>query len=212
MKILLIRHAETDCNSQGVFTGVLDVKLSELGKIQAEKACEYIGENYKVDRIYISPKDRTINTVKPLADKLGLNIEFDERLCEINGGVWEGMTMENILKNYTAEFSLWKTDIERAKCPGGEGFKEVGARGVSALTDIANANPDKTVLVGSHGGIMRTVVCIIKGLPLASLSNVEWTPNASFCEIDFENGKFSVIKENFCEYLEDIKTNLKLEF
>lgn len=209
MKIILIRHGESLSNVTQTFSGSVDVALSELGELQAQKVCEYLCNNYKFDKVYSSPLMRAYSTVKGVADKQGLEIITDDRLREICGGDFENMKLADIVVKYPKEFYMWKNNIGLFVCPNGESFADVQKRGMSVLTEIAQNNPNKTVAIGVHAGIIRTMICKIKGLSLEQMQQVPWAKNASIYELEFNDGKFTLLKEDFCDYLDGMVTEFK---
>ena len=107
-KILIVRHGNSLSNIAKTFTGHIDSPLSETGKMQAEKASEFIFQNYKVDKIYSSDLSRAIDTVKPLANKLNLAITLEEGLREIYGGNWEGVELSRLEELFYDDYLVWK--------------------------------------------------------------------------------------------------------
>ena len=77
-RLIFIRHGQSMGNFHHLFLGHTDLDLSELGYQQAELACRYVFENYEVSSIYASDLSRAYETVKPLADELGIEIIKDE--------------------------------------------------------------------------------------------------------------------------------------
>ena len=82
MKLYLIRHGESETNKNGLWTGWLDVPLTEQGKEDAASASKIVS-SVPFDKIYSSDLSRAIDTVKPLANALNLPIHIDEELREI---------------------------------------------------------------------------------------------------------------------------------
>ena len=72
--ILIVRHGFSESNKLKTFTGHIDAPLSDVGVEQARLTCEYIEKNYIIDNIYSSDLSRAVNTLKPLADALGIEI------------------------------------------------------------------------------------------------------------------------------------------
>lgn len=205
MKYVFIRHGETVSNRQGTFSGVLDVALSDVGIKQAQSLCEYLINNYRFDKIYSSPLSRAKNTVKTLAEKTGLKIITDELLKEIFGGKWEGLKMDEIIRLYPEDMANWKKDMGNSRCTEGESFFDVQKRAYEFLRKTA-ADSDDTVLVATHAGVIRSLVCGLKNLPIEKIGEINWVSNASITEILYENGKFTLGKIGYNEFLTEITT------
>src|SRR5688572_566464 len=85
-----LRHGETDWNVEGRVQGHTDTPLNENGRAQA-RAAIYILKKHKIDRIVSSTLNRAFETAQIVNAVLNLPIETDERLCERNFGVYEGL-------------------------------------------------------------------------------------------------------------------------
>lgn len=203
VKIILMRHGYSITNRDKRFTGQMDVPLDEAGVIQGKQACEYIYKNYKVDRVYSSDLSRAVNTVKPLADMLNLEIETDSAFRELSMGKWEGMYIADV-KN-TPEYELYRQNPVVNPCDGGENYTQLVQRAYGALEKIVAENEGKTVVIASHGGLMRVLSCYLKFGSLARLKELAPLANACTSVINYENGKYSFELEGYCDYL-DLKT------
>ena len=85
MKIIFLRHAETDYNKLGISQGGdVDPEINEVGKKQAESTAEYLKENHKISKIYSSTMVRARNTVEIIAKfiDVGNEIFYNEKLKE----------------------------------------------------------------------------------------------------------------------------------
>lgn len=203
--ILLVRHGESEANRAGIFAGCkTDAKLTEKGFMQAERYAEYAVENFNIDRVYSSPLSRAYNTGKACADRLGLDITVCDGVKEIDGGAWEGYTLDEIYKQYRDEFDVWTECIADCQCPGGESVREMGARVVEALTEIALENDGKTVLVATHYTPVRAMQTYVKTGSFDRMSEFEHIPNTSLTELFYDGGEWKAGRFNINSYLEGI--------
>ena len=203
VKLLIVRHGFSVTNKAKVFTGQNDVELSEEGYSQAKSVSEYIYENFKVDAIYSSDLKRAIDTVKPLAQKLGLEISKDKGIRELDVGIWQGIAIEDVKRDYSEELAAYRADPAHHGCIGGENFSDMSARAIPVFEKIAKENDGKTVVVATHGGVIRVATCHFRGLDVDEVKNIPICPNASLMIVNFENGVFSIEKESFNDYLEE---------
>ena len=104
-RLILVRHCTTICNEGGVLSGLTDSKLSEKGKLQANKLTEFL-KNEKIDKIYTTPFSRTKETVKNLAKIKNIQIEESDLLNEINFGDFEGLSFKKIEGEDILPFSI----------------------------------------------------------------------------------------------------------
>ncbi len=208
MKLILVRHGESKSNEGNRFTGQGDIPLSALGERQAENLKEYILKNYTIDKIYSSSLTRAYDTVKPIAQALRLSITTVEALKEIDGGKWEEQKIEDLEKKYPVEYKLWRENVGMARCTGGEDMADVRARALPALQKIAEENEKKTVLIGTHAGVLRTLECYFKGIPYEEMKNIPWQANTAINVLEYENGQFGIIKMGETEHLGNLITHL----
>ena len=205
--LLLVRHGESEANRLGFFAGQTDVELLEKGALQAGITGEYIAKNYKVERVYASDLVRARKTGEIIAEKTNSELVTDRRLREINAGVWQGKTFDELTANYSEGYSKWLSDIGNTRCEGGESVRELSERICAALTDIAERESGKTVVIATHATPIRTAQCVLGGLPLDEMKNVPWVSNASVTELQYEGGVWRFVRENECGFLSELKTS-----
>ena len=86
MKILFVRHAETDWNKANRFQGIIDIDINEHGKYQAKLLSEYLYKQVPdINKIYTSPLKRTKHTAMFVAKKFDFNITKDINIMGIKG-------------------------------------------------------------------------------------------------------------------------------
>lgn len=154
MKLILLRHGETEWNSLRRYQGHTDIPLNDTGREQAQKAAEYLLKHEELEAIYCSDLSRTRETAQIAADKLKLPVRLDSRLREASFGIWEGMSFSDVYKHHSQQFNSWYQDIWKYKMPGGETFTEVWERVSLAVRDITGQHQG-TVLVVTHGGVVK---------------------------------------------------------
>ena len=103
VRIILIRHGETNWNLQGRYQGQEDTRLSEKGFAQAGLLSQGL-KNVHLDLCISSPLKRSFLTCKACADLHHLPVHSDKRLTEINHGAWEGELACEIQAHYPEEF------------------------------------------------------------------------------------------------------------
>lgn len=185
--MLVIRHGQSVSNIKGVFTGNLDLALTDQGLQQAAVTAQYILDNFHVDAVYASDLCRAIDTGKAVADKLGLSVHTDRRLREIWAGNWEGRSFNELTEHFPS-YTVWRTDIGSCVTDGGESVAQLSKRVLEAFTDIAKANEGKTLVVATHATPIRALQCHCEGKTLAQMKDVPWVTNASVTTVVYENG------------------------
>ena len=206
--LILERHGQSEGNTREIFTGHTDIGLTPFGIKQVKKSAEYIVENYKVDKIYSSDLKRAVQTAEFVAEKTGLEIVKSEKLRELYAGKWEGREFYEVEKNYPEDWKIWRNDMGNARCTGGESVKELGERFISAITEIAEKSDGKTVLITTHATPIRVTQCLLGGHGLDYIKAMNWGTNASITVLKYENGKWTIVRENYDKHLGGLKTSL----
>jgi len=201
--LILIRHGQSQSNLARIFTGHLDIPLTDFGHQQAQLTAEHITANYKVDRVYASDLCRAFATGKAVADRLGLDVIAHRNLREIWAGQWEGKAFDALGVEFPESYHTWRFDIGRCVCDGGESVAALQQRVVGTLETIARENDGKTIVVATHATPIRTLQCHCKGLPLSEMKNIPWVTNASITVVSFDGGSFRLIQEGYDAHLQD---------
>ncbi len=166
VKLFLIRHGQTEWNSQGRYQGAQDTILTETGIKQAKLAKKYLSR-VNFSNFYSSPKKRTIQTANIITNGLNIKINIRENLKELNFGKWEGMTFEDINSSYKQDYQNWLSDPYINAPTGGESFKVLLERAGSEINKIINENPDgSNVGIITHGGVI--IALLINWLQIPS--------------------------------------------
>jgi len=157
MKIILVRHGQTEWNLLGKYQGHTDISLNETGRGQALRAAEYLAEEEKVEAIYCSDLKRTRETADIIAGKLNLPVTCDPRLRELSFGLWEGLTFNEVYERYPQDFDHWFNNTCEMNVPQGESFNQLKSRAVKAVEEISQKHKG-TVVVVTHGGTIKALL------------------------------------------------------
>lgn len=149
MKLLIARHGETAWNVENRVSGRTDVPLTEKGLQQAQLLAQNaVGKGIEV--ILASPLLRARQTAQAVSDAIGVPVEIDERLIELDFGSFEGAPRTDPGFQYTrAQFPT--------RYPGGESAFMLAHRVYACLEDVKRQHDGKTVLLVCHGGVCRMV-------------------------------------------------------
>ena len=179
-KFIIVRHGQSKANECGYLVGNREAPLSKLGERQADAVCKYILGKYKIDVIYSSPLSRACDTVKGVAEELNMPIIKEDQLREMDFGKWEGLTLEEIKNNFDNGYSKWAKDVGVFVPPCGESMSEVQARVVRKIKEIGIKEDGKTVLIGAHSSVIRSLQGYIQNLPMEKMKNTRNDPLAGF--------------------------------
>ena len=130
---------------------------------------------------------RAVDTAKPIAKATGLPIDTYKELREISAGCWEGMFITDIKREYPEAFNKWATDVGNARCGDGESSPELTERCKEIFKRIARENEGKTVVVATHGGVIRAIRSAWLGISFDDMKNVPHVANASVTEALYDN-------------------------
>ncbi len=200
LKIIFLRHGYSQYNKSKQFTGQLDIPLEPEGYEQAADACRYILDTYKVDKIYSSDLSRAVETVKPIADALGLEIHKREELREIHLGKWQNEYIADVPERYPDDYKRYTDGSGTGRATEGESYEDVKHRADRFLKEVISCDDGKTVVAASHGGFIRGLLWALQGGSLL-LKDVPIVPNASVTVVNFENGRRTVEIFGYNEYL-----------
>ena len=203
--LIITRHGYSEYNKTRMYTGQVDVALTDLGLRQAARTAEYVADTYKIDAIYSSDLRRAMSTAIPLSERLGIPVIKEPLIREIYGGLWENKLMPEIDKLYHDDYQIYKTTIGLARCTGGESLAELQARALEGMKKIAEENDGKTVFVATHGGVLLTLASAWMGLPLAKMHETPPATNSSITEVVYDSGVFKIVKYSFDEHLGELK-------
>lgn len=203
-KFVILRHGFSIYNKLHKFTGQSDIPLDEIGVKQAELAGKYITENYNIESICSSDLKRAFDTAKPVADKLGLSIETRQDLRELDVGQWQDIDISYVKEHFVEDYNNYKNTPHISKCGiDGENYAELTDRAVKAFAEMAAKNDGKTVLVTTHGGLIKALSCVWQDYDIEKIATFKIVNNASITEVDYDNGKAVFIKMGFDDYLDN---------
>lgn len=184
MHLFLIRHGETDWNSEGRIQGHTDTPLNARGILQAQQlAARLAGE--QIDALYTSPLARARTTAEIIARQTGIAAICDERLKEKGIGELEGLTADEFRQRYPDLFAQWHANATRVDLPGEENIAVFHQRTHTFLTDLHARHADAArVGIVSHGGTLGMLVATMIGLDIARRFPF-WFDNASITRVEF---------------------------
>jgi broad specificity phosphatase PhoE/ribonuclease HI len=179
----LLRHGQTEHTPERRFSGRNGLPLSLTGRAEADAAAARAAD-LGVEVIVASPLRRTRETAEIVGAVLGLPVEFDEDLVELDFGDFEGLTLDEARSKHPLAARRFGSDVSVA-APGGESVADVGTRVARARRRILSDHAGKTVLIVSHVTPIKLLLAAGLGvgeevvhrvfLEAASLSTVTWS-------------------------------------
>ena len=205
--LIIVRHGESEANGSKRFAGHLDIPLSAKGFKQAELTARYIKENFHVDAVYASDLQRAYHTALPIAEAFALEVTKTERLREVFAGQWQGQSFDVLETRYAKSYWTWRNDIGNAYTDGGESVAEVSQRVWDAVSEIAQKEDGKTVVIATHATPIRSLLCRVAGWELAKMKDIGWVSNASVSIVRVEGDRWNLEQKSFDAHLADLKTH-----
>ena len=156
--IYLCRHGQTAFNQSGRLQGWMESDLTPLGIAQAKAMACLIDDLTQRDpappwRVVASPLRRARDTARIIADRLGVEVAFDDRLKEINVGNWSGLPRREVAAAHPALFASGDWPFS---APNGETYEDLMGRVSDWLSDLPTP-PDRRMVVVSHGVTGRLI-------------------------------------------------------
>jgi broad specificity phosphatase PhoE len=203
MKLVIVRHGETEWNVQHKVMGQLDSPLTAKGIQQAKAIADRL-RRLKFTSIYSSDLGRAVQTANIIAETCGKQIIFDAELREWNMGIFEGLTVSEMHEKFPQERQDYEQIGDEYIIPKGESLTQCRARGFRILNAIAERHSDENVVVVTHG-------CVLMGffeMVLDLRSGNTWRfklDNANFCTFEYVKERWSLVVWNDVSHLEMIE-------
>jgi alpha-ribazole phosphatase len=171
-KIIYVRHGQTAWNLEMKYQGQTDISLNILGLEQAEAVAMRLASE-EINAVYASDLKRAYATAEAIANKHHLKVQSESAFREIHFGEWEGLTYDSICKRWPDVMNHLYSRPDEIGIPGGESFRELKKRAVAGIERLVKKHPDETIVVASHGGTIRTILCAALNIHLNYVWNIK---------------------------------------
>jgi broad specificity phosphatase PhoE len=183
IRVYLIRHGQTEWNSEGRHQGRTDSALSALGRSQVARLARALAP-VPFEAVYTSPLARALDTARAIAAPHNLSVVTVDDLHEIELGTWEGLTEAEITARFGDVVARRRQDPEGVVPDGGESLFDVQARATRALREILLRHRDATIAVVAHGAVNKMVLLSALDAPVSAYWRIRQN-NAGFSIVDF---------------------------
>ena len=180
-RIDLLRHGETRAGS--VYLGRTDAPLSEHGYRQMAEA---LTDAPHYDAVLSSPLARCAAFAQDYVQRHGLPLHFDARFQEIDFGAWDGCSAAEIAAADPGALENFWRDPVAFTPPQAEPLPSFQARVLAAWRELPARYPGQHVLLVTHGGVMRIILCHLQQRPLNELLSLA-VPHAALHRIAVEH-------------------------
>ncbi|NUQ62463.1 MAG: histidine phosphatase family protein [Pirellulales bacterium] len=202
----LVRHGATENNrakpprlqGQGI-----DAALSPEGIKQARRTADFLAP-CPLAAVYSSPLLRARQTAEPIAQRHGLAVQVVDDLVEVDIGQWEGMTWDEVQRQYPAEYQAFIADAGIHPYLGGETLENVRARVTPAMSRLLDENLGRAIAVVAHNVVNRAYLAHLIQMPL-SLYRMLPQDNCCVNLLRHRNGRTRIVTISSTFHLEDGK-------
>jgi broad specificity phosphatase PhoE len=190
LRVHFVRHGETTANREGRFCGLTECELTDEGRLMAGYVADRCAAAGSWLAVYASPLRRCVETARPAAERLGLAIEIEPGLREIDHGAWDGRVESEVAVDDAAALRAWQEHPGWCAAPRGENGYAVAARALPVVRAIREAHgpADGDVLVVSHKAVIRIVACCLLGIDVDRYRARLAQPVSSFTTFEFRAG------------------------
>ncbi|HAT1603969.1 TPA: histidine phosphatase family protein [Raoultella planticola] len=198
MKILLVRHGETEWNGVNRLQGHLDSPVTARGHRQIAALIRAL-DGEKIDRVVSSPTGRAVAAATPIAAHFACPIRFDGRLIERGFGPLEGTVYSQLNDEQRRLFDAIYSGDPHVTPPHGESLAAAVARTTAALLEAGEAG-DRCVCVVSHGQVMQAVISTLDGHGAENFPRYAHL-NGSYSVLERAEGRLSLVKWGIATHL-----------
>lgn len=169
LSIVLVCPGTTEWDAQQRIVGNLDVPLNPEGEVQIRRTAKEL-RDLPIQRIYAAPGMAGEATARALADGGNVRIRFDDRLANMNFGLWQGKRLAELKTSFPKQFKKWQ-EIPRSLCPpDGETLDDVADRARQFLDWLLKKHRDGCIAVV----VAEPMASIMKNVILGEPVGTDW--------------------------------------
>jgi ribonuclease H / adenosylcobalamin/alpha-ribazole phosphatase len=192
--VVLLRHGDTSFSPERRFSGVgsSDPPLSASGRDQARRAAySALLREVPVTEVLTSSMTRCQETAQIVAAALGVSMSIDRDLREMDFGLWEGMTFDEVQERYPEDLQRWKSSAMASPTGSTETFAAVVERLGTVAEGYASRYAGASVVAVTHVTPIKALVADALGAPPSALFRMELS-SACFSRITYTGGEACV--------------------
>jgi broad specificity phosphatase PhoE len=200
MRLILVRHGETEHNRRKLTLGRADIPLNDRGIAQARAVAASFARPPAA--IWSSPLARAQDTARAISSSTGVALVVEADLVEMDVGEMEHLSGNELRERYPDFLGAWLSgDAADARMPGGETLREVQERAWAVIERLREAAPSGEVVAVTHNFVIAAVVCKALHLPLGDFRRLRHAL-ASRTVIDMRGGGAALISSNDTAHLQ----------
>ena len=202
MKLVLVRHGETDANKRGLIQGVSAAPLNELGLAQAEAAARAV-EFEAPFALYASPLLRAAQTAAAIARRAGIEPVTESGLIEMDVGDFDGLTGRQLRERFPDVMRRWDENAFDTVLPGGESLSNVRDRAWRTIQTLAQRHESDTVVAVTHNFTIQMIVCATLDMPPNGFRRLK-VDLGSITRMDVNTGRTALVSLNETMHLRHV--------
>ena len=184
--VLLVRHGHNEWVGKNKLPGwTPGIHLNDHGRKQAEAVGKRLADKQvKIDALYSSPLERTMETAELIAKHINLPIQACKGIGEVEYGDWTGKEIKELAKK--PEWQVVQFYPSNTVFPKGESLYHMQSRAVQQINTLVAQHAEQTILLVSHADLIKSVLAHYLGIHLdlfqrivvspASISTIVFTP------------------------------------
>jgi len=153
---MMVRHGEIPANVNKIYAGTISEQLTPRGIRQTEEIADKL-KSCNVHSLFSSPIPRAIQTAEIISKKIGKDLVIDHTFREMELGLWEGMSENDIARMYPEEWDTWLSRPAKLKLPGRETLDELLKRVLRGIQRIYHEANDRHIVIVTHVAIIRVL-------------------------------------------------------
>jgi probable phosphoglycerate mutase len=190
-EFILLRHGETEWNTQGRLQGHLDSALSARGLQQADALAARLA-SISFHALYCSDLGRALETARRIAARTGHSVLQDVRLRERSLGLLEGLTRDEASQRHPEVFAKYAAEGADFVVPGGESASQRLRHALECLEELGARHKGARIVVVTHGGVLSLLFRHCLGIPPATPRAFS-VLNACWNRFDYHQGAFQLV-------------------
>lgn len=157
-RLYLLRHGQVADGHTHLYHGHNDVDLSPTGVQQYEAVAAYL-RDIPLAGIYSSDLTRTRRGAEIIAHGRQVPVAAYPEFREVNFGLWEGLSFQEIMDRYPTELQQRFQDLANFRIPGGESLQDLRNRVLPKLQELLRRHEGEAILLVAHAGVNRVILC-----------------------------------------------------
>ncbi len=187
MRLILVRHCQTDRNQQRRMQGHSPIELNAAGRKEAEALALALREE-KIEAIYSSPLRRSMETTQAINHFHQLAVESEDGLKEFDIGDLDGLTIEEMKSQYSSFWQEWTSgEPGSAKCPHGESLGEAQQRAWGTIQEIKRRHCQQAAIAVTHYFVIVSVICKALSIDLSHTRRFRALKTGAISILDFRD-------------------------